>query len=159
MTEPAGKLPTVDPKDIKSLLNLPDTASDLELITALVALIAGLQEKYDLLKGDAEKANQAIANRDAALLDRDQLIAAYDAQAFADVITDDTREFWTGQLLANREPAVAALFGLRQKAPPAPSRVEGPRIRTVAELAGDPPPANRTAGKEPVQPRIGRAGV
>jgi len=162
MTTPAtpdAPAATLDVKDIKSMLNLPETATDMELITSLVTLIAALQEKYDALLADATASEQKMANRD--------------LEDFADVIAPEARQFWGEQLITNRESALIVLSGLRAKLPepaaapaapvkpaplpvegPALSRVEGPRIRltnrirTVAELAGDPPPADQaTAAK------------
>ena len=37
----------IDIAQIKTMVDLPETASDVELITVLVNLIANLQEKYE----------------------------------------------------------------------------------------------------------------
>ena len=133
----------IDLKQIKSMLNLPETATDIELITALVELIANLQQKYDALLSDAVKLEDKVANRD--------------LEDFKDVIAPDTQDFWRGQLLANRDQALAVLGGLRTSraaapaappppAPPAPREPLRNRLadqpRSLAELAGAAPPAD-----------------
>lgn len=100
----------VDPAQIKSMLNLPETASDLELITALVELIAELRQKYEALLSDAVALEDKVANRD--------------LEDFKDVILPASSDFWRGQLLANRDQALAVLAGIREGraviTPPAP---------------------------------------
>jgi hypothetical protein len=63
-TPPAGG--QLDLQQIKTMLNLPDTATDIELITALVELVAGLQQKYEALLGDAVQLEDKLTNRDMA---------------------------------------------------------------------------------------------
>jgi hypothetical protein len=144
---PAAAAPgqPLDLKQIKSMLNLPDTATDVELITALVELISNLQQKYDALLSDAVTLEDKVANRD--------------IEDFADVIipTDAAKEFWKHQILTNREQAVAILEGMRgarkPEQPPAPAaakleeRSREPlrnrlidQPKSIAELSGGAPP-------------------
>ena len=134
---PAGQ--PLDLKQIKSMLNLPETASDIELITALVELISNLQQKYDALLSDAVTLEDKVANRD--------------LEDFKDVIGPETQDFWRNQLLTNRESALAVLTGIRtSKAPapsappPAPAREPlrnrlSDQPRSISELSGNAPPA------------------
>ena len=137
---PAPGSDPMDVKQIKSMLQLPETASDIELITALVELISNLQQKYDALLGDAVKLEDTVKNR--MLLD------------FADVITPETKPFWEGQILENREQAEQVLTGIRAGKQPAAPAAPQPapreplrnrlvdRPKSVAELAGETPPAD-----------------
>jgi hypothetical protein len=108
---------------IKSMLNLPETATDVELIAALVQLVAGLQAKYDALLGDAVQLEDKLANRD--------------VEDFADVITNDTREFWKNQFLQNRDQTTAVLIEMRGRTP-----------------ADPPPPAPALAPSQPLKNRL-----
>ncbi len=129
----APPAPTLDLSQIKSMLNLPETASDVELITALVELISNLQQKYDALLSDATTLQGQITNRD--------------LEDFKEVITPETTDFWRETLMANRDEAVRILGSIRKDnsatppAAPAPVRVPlANRILTlpksVIELAG-----------------------
>lgn len=99
--------PKLDVQQIKTMLNLPDTATDIELITALVELIAGLQQKYEALMGDAIQLEDKLTNRDLA--------------DFPDIITDESQEFWRTQFLTNREGTLAVLGQIRASIPAAPA--------------------------------------
>ena len=91
--------PALNVQQIKTMLNLPETATDIELITALVELVAGLQAKYEALLADAVQLEDKLANRDMA--------------DFQDLITPETQEFWRNQFLTNRDGyiSVVGLFG------------------------------------------------
>jgi len=128
-----------DVTQIKSMLNLPETASDIELITALVELVANLQQKYDALLSDAITLEDKVANRD--------------LEDFKDVITPETQDFWRQTLLANRDEALKVLHGIRKDntatpaVPLAPPReplrnrlVDQPK--SIVELAGGPAPTD-----------------
>lgn len=130
----------IDPAQIKSMLNLPETATDLELVTALIELISNHQQKYDALLSDTVAMEHKVANRDLA--------------DFADVIipTDAAQDFWRNQLLANREQTISILTGLRAAAKPAAAApaAPAPRVplrnrlvdqpRSLGELTGGPIP-------------------
>ena len=107
---PAGKL---DVQQIKTMLNLPDTATDIELITALVELVAGLQQKYEALLTDAVQLEDKLTNRDMA--------------DFPDIITAESQEFWRNQFLTNREGTLAVLGQIRESKPATPPAAEAPK--------------------------------
>ena len=115
---PAEEQVTVE--NVKQMLDIPSTASDLEVITVLVNLIAALQEKYESLLADAVELEDAVANRD--------------LQDFSDFIDQDAVPFWKNQLLRNRSEALSALQAIRNRsqAPaPAAPKVIPLRNRTV----------------------------
>ena len=101
---------TVDIAQIKSMLDLPETASDIELITVLVNLVAHLQEKYEGLLADAAALEDNLINRD---------IAAYQ-----DVIEENAEPFWREQLIENRSSAIEALESIRARMPVPPGEPE-----------------------------------
>jgi hypothetical protein len=112
---PAGKL---DVQQIKTMLNLPDTATDIELITALVELVAGLQQKYEALLTDAVQLEDKLTNRDMA--------------DFPDIITAESQEFWRNQFLTNREGTLAVLGQIRDSKPATPPACPGEVERSRA---------------------------
>jgi len=113
--EPESKL---DLAQVKSMLDLPATATDIELITVLVNLVANLQEKYEGLLADAVAMEDKLTNRDLA--------------DYADVVDEATSPFWKEQLLTNRSVALEALNALRARlAPPAPPAEPPPDTRTI----------------------------
>ena len=137
----APPAPALDLSQIKSMLNLPDTASDVELITALVELISNLQQKYDALLSDATTLQGQITNRD--------------LEDFKDIVTPETTDFWRETLMANRNEAVRILGSIRKDnsaTPPAPT--PPPRVplanriltlpKSVIELAGGASPVDTT---------------
>ena len=145
---PAPAPEQLDVAQIKTMLNLPATAADIELITALVQLIAQLQQKYDALLADAVELEDKVANRD--------------LQDFDDLITPETSDFWKAQLLRNRDESINILLGLRQArgaqpaAAPAPEPEPEPQpkplfrnrlinpVRTMSEIAEETPAASTT---------------
>jgi hypothetical protein len=133
---PAPAPEKMDVAQLKTMLNLPATASDIELITSLVQLVAGLQQKYDALLSDAVQLEDKVANRD--------------LEDFADLVTPESRDFWKEQLLVNRDQSLAILKGLRKpEPPPTAPPAEAPKplfrnrlinpVRTIADLAEDAP--------------------
>ena len=145
---PAPAPEQLDVAQIKTMLNLPATATDIELITALVQLIAQLQQKYDALLADAVELEDKVANRD--------------LQDFDDLITPETSDFWKAQLLRNRDESINILLGLRQArgaqpaAAPTPEPEPEPQpkplfrnrlinpVRTMSEIAEETPAASTT---------------
>ena len=121
---PAAEGEQVDIAQIKSMLNLPDTATDIELITVLVNLIAALQTKYEGLLQDAVTMEDSVANRDVA--------------DFADVVDEASAPFWKEQILTNRAAALGALETIRRQmkavAVPAPA----PAPAAPAALPSEP---------------------
>lgn len=110
---------TVDLEQIKTMVDLPATASDVELITVLVNIIASLQEKYEGLLQDAVEMEDRLTNRDLA--------------DFADVIDEATIPFWKEQMLVNRAATIEALTSLRSKVaqPEPPTAAPAPEAEHV----------------------------
>ena len=130
----------VDLAQLKQMLKLPETATETDIIAALVQLIAGLQQKYDALLADAVALEDDVANR-------------YLAD-FEDLIPNESREFWKSSLLHNRDETLGILLGLRkvreEAKPAAPAAEPKPEAkplfrnrlvvaRTVSELAEESP--------------------
>lgn len=115
----------VDLAQIKQMVDLPATASDVELITVLVNLIANLQEKYEGVLADAVALEDNMTNRV--------------VEDFSDVIDEASVPFWKEQILTNRAVAVEALNGLRAKIeaaklaeqPAQPAAEPKPEVRTI----------------------------
>jgi hypothetical protein len=131
---------TVDLEQIKTMVDLPATASDVELITVLVNIIASLQEKYEGLLADAVEMEDRVTNRDLA--------------DFADVIDEKSLPFWKEQMLTNRAAAVEALTSIREKAaqpepPPAAPEAEPVRIPLRNRLAPIVRPTFKRVSAEP----------
>ncbi len=103
---PAQAQEQLDLAQVKTMLDLPDTATDLELITVLVNLVANLQEKYEGLLADAVAMEDTLTNRDLA--------------DFAHIISEEHVPFWKEQILQNRNIALEALNAMSERmAPPA----------------------------------------
>lgn len=107
--------PALNVQQIKSMLNLPETATDIELITALVELVAGLQQKYEALLTDAVQLEDKLTNRDMA--------------DFQDLITPESQEFWRNQFLTNRDGTLAVLGQIRASKTAAPAAEAPPPVR------------------------------
>lgn len=159
-TTPPAPVEALDIGQIKSMLNLPEATSDVELIQTLVQLIAGLQYKYDALLADAVEMEDKVANR---VLDD-----------FQDVVVNDTREFWRDSYLENRDKTIETLTHLRNSkrspslsilppvvpdATPAAAPVSPPPaqehtplfrnrsinpVRSIAQLSGENPQSNQS---------------
>ena len=100
---------------VKTMVDLPETATDVELITVLVNIIANLQEKYEGLLADAAAMEDQVANRDLA--------------DFADIVPEQSKAFWKEQILVNRAAALETLSALREsvkKPEPVPAAPEAP---------------------------------
>ena len=136
---------TVNVDDIKSMLKLPETAKDIDVILALIDVVAALQQKYDALLSDAVELEDQVANRDVA--------------DFADIITPEGQSFWKDHLLKNREGAINILLGLRSaqaaKIPPQapePQHEQRPlfrnrlaaAVRTMSDITEEVPTASAT---------------
>ena len=104
----------IDIAQIKTMVDLPETASDVELITVLVNLIANLQEKYEGVLQDAVSMEDSLTNRE--LMD------------FADVIDEANVPFWKEQILRNRKGALDALAALRARVKTDTPPAEAPRM-------------------------------
>lgn len=105
---------------IKTMLDLPATATDVELITVLVQLVANLQAKYEALLQDAVAMEDTVTNRT--------------IEDFADIIDEASAPFWKEQLLVNRSMAIDTLKKMRAKivaGQPAPAMVPEPEVRSI----------------------------
>lgn len=106
---------------IKDKLGIPADADDFEVVARLVIFVSQLQQRYDEMLNATAQAQGEMANRD--------------LERYKDVIAPEDATYWHAQLLANREPTLKVLDGIK------------------ARLAAKPkvvPMANRT---QPVQPR------
>jgi len=107
----------VDLAQIKTMLDLPATSTDIELITVLVNLVANLQQKYEGLLADAVAMEDSLTNRDLG--------------DFADVIDKNTEAFWKEQILQNRTLAMEALIALRNRLSQSTPAPVAPETRTI----------------------------
>jgi hypothetical protein len=136
LVEGAASSEAVDIQQVKTMLNLPETATDVELITALVNLVAGLQQKYEALLADAVALEDKVANRD--------------LEDFKDLITNDTEAYWRDQLIANRDSALAVLGQLRtlKSAALDPTPPPAPAHTPIRNRLADAPKSISTLGQE-----------
>ncbi len=81
-------------------------------VNALNAEIASLQDELALERAKNEVLLEQCLRSEDALADKD-------VDGFSDVIPNDDRAFWRGQLLENRESAVGILNRMRERAKPA----------------------------------------
>lgn len=93
---------------LRQKLNLPADASDFEVEAALIVIVAQMADENAKLRkeqqvrvNEAAQAQEQIANRE--------------IESYKDVVGDDTKGFWVGQLLANRKEAIAALDAMRAR--------------------------------------------
>ena len=114
-------------------------------VDALNGQIASLQEALALERAKNEVLLEQCLKTEDALADKD-------IEGFADVIPNDDRDFWRGQLLDNREAAVGILNRMRERTKPAPEAKPG---------TAQPPQTlhNRATAKPAVAEKGGAAGV
>lgn len=151
-TQPEAPIPAeaqeVDVTEVKRMVDLPETASDVELITVLVNLIANLQEKYEGVLQDAVAMEDSLTNRT--------------IEEYSDVIDEASAPFWREQILSNRDQAVGALDALRSRVEQPEAAPAAPRMiplrnrlaaveRTVSTVAA---PAEQPAARDTVAIRI-----
>jgi len=113
-------------------------------VGALNAQIGSLQEALALERAKNEVLLEQCLKTEDALADKD-------VEGFADVIPNDDRAFWRGQLLENREAAVGILNRMRERAKPAPE------VRPGAAPA-QPQPLHNRAAKPAVAEKGGAGG-
>lgn len=143
----ANAKPVEDPKPepvdlakVRQTLGLPETATEAETVGALLEVVAVLQAKYEALLGDSAELEKTVANRD--------------LDVFGELITPDTRDYWAGQMLTNRDATTAVLTGLAARLKPADP---GPKTDTAPARV---PLANRVVpGTKPVSEVIADAGA
>lgn len=121
--------PDLDVQQVKSMLDLPETASDIEVITVLVNLVAALQEKYEALLSDAVALEDNMTNRD--------------LEDYSDIIPEGQRGYWKEQIIQNRSAAIETLNGLRD-------RIGSNNKQETAKQ--DPPPQQPPSEPEPIIP-------
>ena len=115
-------------------------------VSALNAEIASLQEALALERAKNEVLLEQCLKTEDNLADKD-------IDGFSDVIPNDDRAFWRGQLLENREAAVGILNRMRERAKPAPEAKPG------AAPSQPQPLHNRAAAKPAVAEKGGTGGV
>ena len=112
----------------------------------LNAAITRLQEELALERAKNEVLLEQCLKTEDALADKD-------IDGFSDVIPNDDRVFWHGQLLENREAAVGILNRMRERAKPAGDG-------KPAGASSQPQPLhNRAAAKPAVAEKGGAGGV
>ena len=110
-----------------------------------VAEIGRLQEalNFERMK------NQVLVEQ---LISLEDQIAAGDAEKFADVIPEEDKEYWAGQLVTNRESAIGALERIRNRMAQLsvpPSAEPAPAVPAVAPAAPAAAPAAPAAAPAP----------
>ena len=85
------------------------------------------------------------------ILKAENTLAEKDLEGFADVIPNEDRAFWRGQLLENREIATGMLNRMRERVAPAPAaKAEASLAAPAAPAAAAPKPLhNREAAPRP----------
>ena len=115
-------------------------------VNALNAEIASLQEALALERAKNEVLLEQCLKTEDNLADKD-------IDGFSDVIPNDDRAFWRGQLLENREAAVGILNRMRERSKPAPE------VKPAGAPAQPQPLHNRSTAKPAVAERGGAGGV
>jgi hypothetical protein len=100
----------VTPEQIRSTLGLDPAAPDADVISALVAVVANLQARYEANLDESVKSETAVANREFA--------------RFASTIPEADHAFWINNLIVNRE---ACLLVLEKISTASPSPVTPPQ--------------------------------
>ena len=109
-----------------------------------------LEEALALEKAKNEVLMEQILKSETALADKD-------TEGFEDVIPNEDRGFWRGQLLENREAAVGILNRMRERVAPAAKTEAAPAAVAVPPVAVPKPLHNREAAKPAVAEK-GSAG-
>ncbi len=100
------------------------------------------------------------------LISLEDQIAAGDAEKFADVIPEEDKEYWAGQLVSNRESAIGALERIRNRmaqlsVPPSANPAPAVPAAAPAAPAAAPavPAAAPAAPPKPLHNRSAKAAV
>ena len=107
------------------------------------ASVTELQEALALEKAKNEVLMEQILKSENALADKD-------TEGFEDVIPNEDRGFWRGQLLENREAAVGILNRMRERVAAALKTETAPGAAAVPPVAVPKPLHNREAAKPAV---------
>ncbi len=107
--------------------------------------VKSLEEALSLEKAKNEVLMEQV-------LKSENTLAEKDLEGFADVIPNEDRAFWQGQLLENRENATGMLNRMRERLTPAPAaKAEAAPAAPAAPVAAAPKPLhNREAAPRPV---------
>ena len=107
--------------------------------------VKSLEEALSLEKAKNEVLMEQV-------LKSENTLAEKDLEGFADVIPNEDRAFWRGQLLENRENATGVLNRMRGRVTPAPAaKAEAAPAAPAAPAAAAPKPLhNREAAKPAV---------
>lgn len=103
--------------------------------------------------------NQVLVEQ---LISLEDQIAAGDAERFADVIPEEDKEYWAGQLVTNRESAIGALERIRNRMAQLsvpPSAEPAPAVPAAASAAPAAPAAAPAAPPKPLHNRSAKAAV
>ena len=106
--------------------------------------VKSLEEALSLEKAKNEVLMEQV-------LKSENTLAEKDLEGFADVIPNEDRAFWRGQLLENRENATGMLNRMRERVTPAPAaKAEASLAAPAAPAAAAPKPLhNREAAPRP----------
>ena len=106
--------------------------------------VKSLEEALSLEKAKNEVLMEQV-------LKSENTLAEKDLEGFADVIPNEDRAFWRGQLLENRENATGILSRMRERVTPAPAaKAEAAPAAPAAPAAAAPKPLhNREAAPRP----------
>jgi hypothetical protein len=106
--------------------------------------VKSLEEALSLEKAKNEVLMEQV-------LKSENTLAEKDLEGFADVIPNEDRAFWQGQLLENRENATGMLNRMRERVTPAPAaKAEAAPAAPAAPAAAAPKPMhNREAAPRP----------
>ena len=105
--------------------------------------VKSLEEALSLEKAKNEVLMEQV-------LKSENTLAEKDLEGFADVIPNEDRAFWRGQLLENRENAAAILNRMRERLTPAPAAKAEAAPAAAAAPTGAPKPLhNRETAPRP----------
>ena len=120
---------------------------------ALSAQVESLQEALALERAKNEVLLEQCLKTEDALADKD-------VEGFADVIPNDDREFWRGQLLDNREAAVGILNRMRGRVAPAEKAEAAATAAAVPPVAVPPVTAPKPLhNRETAKPAVAEKGA
>ncbi len=108
----------------------------------LEARVKSLEEALALEKAKNEVLMEQILKSETTLADKD-------IEGYADVIPNEDRDFWRGQLLENRDSAVGVLNRMRERVTPAPAAKAGEGSPAAGAGQAPKPLHNREAAPRP----------
>ena len=112
--------------------------------------VKSLEEALSLEKAKNEVLMEQV-------LKSENTLAEKDLEGFADVIPNEDRAFWRGQLLENRENATGMLNRMRERVTPAPAaKAEAAPAAPAAPAAAAPKPLHN---RETAKPAVAEKGA